>query len=70
MGKKRNERQASLNSYYADEIIKVLSKPMPSEIRIEPERKKSNISYAEAKKILEHTICQIKKTKLQFRNDD
>lgn len=65
MGKKKkkiSDRQMELNRHYASEIAKVLSKPMP----YETEKTQSDISYAEAKSILKHTIRQIEKVAIRF----
>lgn len=60
--KKVSDRQMELNRNYSPEIVKVLSKPMP----YETEKKQSDISYAEAKSILKHTIRQIEKAAIRF----
>lgn len=71
MGKKKvNERQEILNRYYSREIMKVLSKPMSDELDMHPEKSQSDISYAEAKGILKHTICQIKMRAIRFKDCD
>lgn len=54
MKKEQSDRQEMLNRHYSGKIIRALSEP------IQDESEKSDISYAEAKKILKHTIRRIK----------
>ena len=63
MGCKINDNQETLNLYYGNKIISVLSEPILSE------RMQSDLSYAEVKGILKHTIRQIKKMPIRFKND-
>lgn len=69
MGKKKkmSERQEMLNRHYSGEILKVLSKPVQDELEMHPEKKQSDISYAEAKCILKHTIRQIEMRAICFK---
>lgn len=69
MGKKKKltEWQKMIIRYYSGEIMKVLSQPMTYELEKMPEKKQSDISYAEAKKILKHTICQIEMKAIRFK---
>lgn len=60
MKRQDNDRQEMLNRNYSGKIIRVLSEP------IQDEGEKSNISYAEAKKILKHTIRRIKDMRIRF----
>lgn len=60
MGKKQSDRQEMLNRHYSGKIIRALSEP------IQDEGKKSDVSYAEAKKILKHTIHRIDDLCIRF----
>lgn len=57
---KQSDRQEMLNRHYSGKIIRALSEP------IQDESEKSDVSYAEAKKILKHTIRRIKGMGIRF----
>jgi hypothetical protein len=62
MGKTRiSDRQELLNRYYGSRIVKILSEPTAECCQC------SDVSYAEAKKILKHTMHQLKKMPVKFQ---
>lgn len=68
MEKKSNYRQKKMNAYYSKEILKVLSKPMPEDLKIFPDKKYSGISLIRARKILKHAIRLIESMPLDFKD--
>ncbi len=68
MSKKTDSRQKKLANYYSKEILGILSRPMPEDLKVFPDKKSSGISSAEAKKILKQAIRLIGTVPLDFKD--